>query len=30
LFVDGGRVNTMGGPAYNTPDGKRPAAAGAR
>jgi NAD(P)-dependent dehydrogenase (short-subunit alcohol dehydrogenase family) len=24
IFVDGGRVNTMGGPAYNTPDGKRP------
>jgi NAD(P)-dependent dehydrogenase (short-subunit alcohol dehydrogenase family) len=24
LFVDGGRVNTMGGPAYKTPDGQRP------
>jgi A-factor type gamma-butyrolactone 1'-reductase (1S-forming) len=24
IFVDGGRVNTMGGPSYNTPDGKRP------
>lgn len=24
LFVDGGRVNTMGGPAYATPDGQRP------
>jgi NAD(P)-dependent dehydrogenase (short-subunit alcohol dehydrogenase family) len=26
LFVDGGRVNTMGGPSYNTPDGQRPVA----
>jgi NAD(P)-dependent dehydrogenase (short-subunit alcohol dehydrogenase family) len=24
LFVEGGRVNTMGGPAYATPDGQRP------
>ncbi|MCB2047643.1 MAG: SDR family oxidoreductase [Novosphingobium sp.] len=24
FFVDGGRVNTMGGPAYSTPDGQRP------
>ena len=31
IFVDGGRVNTMGGPAYNTPDGNRPSQrAGAR
>jgi len=24
LFVEGGRVNTMGGPAYATPNGQRP------
>jgi NAD(P)-dependent dehydrogenase (short-subunit alcohol dehydrogenase family) len=24
IFVDGGRVHTMGGPAYATPDGQRP------
>jgi NAD(P)-dependent dehydrogenase (short-subunit alcohol dehydrogenase family) len=29
IFVDGGRVNTIGGQSYDTPDGTRPAAKGA-